>query len=703
MDRKFIDVGLPCHKYVIRNMNCKNDNMVAAFAKSYYLLRTKDGLTDQEILAELYVLAEYAMINSGSVRPDFLHLNGVSYSETTFFSSLVKNNAIGLTNCKELVRRQLRKVEICSLCPHSDSYVNKYKLEYEKLFRTILADINNTVIFEQYCENHMIPLERFFLPVYDLGSVFTTKKPVIYPILQLLYNLYHENMGLYQLMSGMINSVRDAIFLPTIESLNSYKKLPSSIVNSPDHNQFIANYIYGLIMEEDTSIYEKKEFQEMIKNLGDCTLDFLSSTPSSRLNAHNKTTTSGTHKGSSVSKIIAASEDSMSGQATLLDNYDRTSDTEDSIIKEPLHCLSEDGSIYMDIHFCAECTNAFIDTAQEQDPASVIHPVDSKETVYTSGMCIVDELVEVVPRIGCINLKDTVPPMDLPPSSVIRKEWPILMEVVYDYDTKEDYLVFGNIRSLMSSNLYRISVNKLDTVPFGDIWGSSYIKICYNPFSLIRVLVEIYHAIQNRMPVIKNFHSLDAAYYFITGTRADFSSTIMSLAKTPFSPFLYDIFYYYSKSCSEIEKYLQRKNLASLYRNYSVKQMTYYFSYASHYILLHSSCSNVICNPSAPHDLIFNKIPSPISGKGINYIFIQVNGIENAYALTEFQQDVFFRLVDRNYFSRFFIALVYANVDRYVFMLRDCDMATVVSYLEIDFIELSKIYGYNITLSIKTL
>lgn len=253
---KYTELGYPCHKYIMRSLNVDDTTQVLTFAKSYYLLRKAEGLSQSDVLDELDALSEYC-VGVGNERPDFLKGNGLTYSRDTLLHSLEIDDSIASLSCMEYAYSYLKKELPCENCPHNRLECQKLRKTQERVLATLLCEKQDyQIVFREMVSEPA----AFFNARYEAAVIFSMplKKPGMIYGLQPFYEAYEKKGdGYYSFMNdGTVECI-----MSKVRSLyKTIRNLPSEIKALTDYGGILSNYFQPIVTSDAyTSVPEFKE------------------------------------------------------------------------------------------------------------------------------------------------------------------------------------------------------------------------------------------------------------------------------------------------------------------------------------------------------------------------------------------------------------------------------------------------------------
>ncbi|MBR2402828.1 MAG: hypothetical protein IKB01_08705 [Lachnospiraceae bacterium] len=172
----FLLNGMPCHKYILRNLTTSVDAIV--FRKTYVNTMLAAGALHEEIEASIPLLSIKLDPNSPIAGYDFYatveQKNGLSFVDSICFDDDVTTHR----KCDQFYKKFDKKAVVCRLCPLSDKYRNRnFQLE-----RTVLAYALSSPTAFQYLLDHHVTADHFE-SVIDIMEYFSyAQKASCYPL-----------------------------------------------------------------------------------------------------------------------------------------------------------------------------------------------------------------------------------------------------------------------------------------------------------------------------------------------------------------------------------------------------------------------------------------------------------------------------------------------------------------------------------------
>ena len=260
-------VGLPCHKYIARNLKTEKD--IVEFEKALVDGMSGFGYRDEDISAALLMMSTAISPKSPIYGKKFELLGEVDLGN--LLMSLRYDTSIqSFNNCSKFYRKWDDKTTICDICQFSKKYKNRH------------VEVEKTLV--QYCfysEDHFdyvvakgITPDHFFSMI-DILDTFPSQKPCLFDLYKACYGalFYYDRIRKEYFCSS------DHLFP---KSLSSHlfkrlkrKKLPEEYLTSGWSTKFIgflqgnvvslhvcskseADQAIDALLNQDTAIYEKK-------------------------------------------------------------------------------------------------------------------------------------------------------------------------------------------------------------------------------------------------------------------------------------------------------------------------------------------------------------------------------------------------------------------------------------------------------------
>ncbi len=738
-----LTLGYPCHKYIMRNMDCSNERQVAEFAKSYYLLKKGDE-TDSSILAQLFALGEYSKLPGKHEGPDYLHRGDITYKEESYLSSLEKDGSVSVYSCEEFAQRHLKKLHICQVCPRCYHNVMSMTGQYEKLLRSIITDADLHLQFEIACKKANVDVNNFFVIPYDLGDIFTTRSPHIVPVMQMIYDYYYENASSLFMMLAMDIGAPREICKVALKGISKKCVLSPMITDIPAYKDIIVDSYYEKIFLSDDK-FTTQQIEEILPELLLFSKEYIRIKHEQEEKVEKVKSEKKSISRKKKKEPVVKTEDKkievpkpVSKQIDKVDSEEILSDTKEDVSSPVRVSISEETAIvYQEI-----CLDFLADDLPDDE--SLL-----EEGVATAAVAAQEISSEYESEI--IAVSDDIPdethePLQLPvqndvelPSVTMnekedicksvttlistknevcytpvfdklydleeysatkqyrfRKGNPVFCEVVFMEHDKKEYMIFGNLAS-RHSGLYYISEDDSPEVVHSLFADPEYHFVTYNGYSFIRFLKE-------RDVIPRQYTCLCDIYFYMTHRHSCYKDELMELSSQAFVGDILNILSMYKESYYRHVVYLKKWNRQMEYSFFSERQHTLNLSHASYIQFMDTYRKNknyLLCETVSRRELYFTKyIPKPLSQSG-QYCLFSVTGFSSDKKMLDFEDKILSVLYYKKYMISYKLILLYVGNAEFIFYCSLHDSPKFISHMEAEMLEIGRQLSQNILLEQK--
>lgn len=173
LPKKVLTEGLPCHKFILRQLGNANDAKV--FVKNYVSVMVSAGMEHKDIETSLAFMSSMASRLDGTYRFDVWNYNVEGFD---LIDNIVMDNGVAVyKKCRQFYRKYDTRATACALCPLASAYKNSRKDSEAQVIRYCLDSRDN---FE-YVLSKDVTADMFCAVVDVTESKSAAEKPCIYP------------------------------------------------------------------------------------------------------------------------------------------------------------------------------------------------------------------------------------------------------------------------------------------------------------------------------------------------------------------------------------------------------------------------------------------------------------------------------------------------------------------------------------------
>lgn len=666
----FTSVGMPCHKYVIRNITPTDEKKLAEFSKSFLAAYQRIGTTKSDALSLLSVLSDYAICGTNTIRLDFFTYKGTRYTPEQLMDAFVKQGVLSFS-CQSIAQKIDKSCSFCSMCKYSKQYANYLYREELSLLKFIFSSEDHYKL--AFSTIKLSDLAFLFQSKIDLGDLFTLKKGFYIPALRILAQSIHQSSILFfqDIFGDVWLQLSD-----TIEgNIEDFMKLPKQIKSYSNYKIIYVDYFRNLIENADTISEEMfHEIYTKLKNreayIPEISLeDYVCDT---------------------VSRKKSIELPTQSAQAPITFGYFENFYTSEQDETEPLildpvsEQLSESISTTLSIETPVE-TNEVLDCPSSTDEL----PTDISTEMYyhySSDNYIEEDLI-ACKTISWDELNNCTIFLDnnlylLPHlEQLFYKEKIICMDIVRDPDDNYVHIYYDHIHKKFYSTYFEEESVILRLRPF--IEKRAFTKITSHPYLLFAT---------SRMSntTSKNIFSIMRACWLITGKYDSCDWYIRDLLNITFDNSILHIMTHYVPAYRRCNALLADMNLQLQMSQYSSidEALGYSYLYQSY---MASIGAAFYYNQN--QGLVFNKDYPKVSlvrGSIVQYQFLIEQG--ESISSSACYNQLLLRLAEKGHFRKNYLQVIYLNQTEIYFFIPAACYEFISTIISLELFEIAKDY-----------
>ena len=251
--------GMPCHRYILRNLKTENDAL--SFVKTFVNTMSHVGMKDSQIEACIYLFSTHLPPNSPLRGYAFEQwpnlLDGISLVDCIRMDSTVAT----YKRCMQFYKNQTSKTDVCKICPLYSKYCNNKKSIEVQILRYVLESKEN---YDYVKSMGVLPMH--FRTVVDvLEHVTTALAPGIYAFYSDVYKALGEKYIADAHYSCDDKTLPCEEIGKYISNKISNGSVPVSYVSSPDFINRVIIILWDAVME--CSLKTKEDIYALIFSL----------------------------------------------------------------------------------------------------------------------------------------------------------------------------------------------------------------------------------------------------------------------------------------------------------------------------------------------------------------------------------------------------------------------------------------------------
>lgn len=263
---------LPCFKYILANIPDGNRTLTAAFSLSYVQYLMRCGITDYKTIErsiKKFTLVAQMNFVSRSKPLDLLVVNGKRYSLTDqatfddYIAALIKECRNSGASFSSVYKKIDSRLSMCSLCPMSSQYANRYydkELLLAKFISKGTANYNAVIT----CEDDIKKLFTSYTDLYEVLNNLT--KSYSAPLFYLLFSAIYSNITAYfNILFGSVEY--SGIQRCFLKGLGEYGITPRVKNIDPKFDEIIYAYLLNEFERaKDIDMQEALSIKEELQN-----------------------------------------------------------------------------------------------------------------------------------------------------------------------------------------------------------------------------------------------------------------------------------------------------------------------------------------------------------------------------------------------------------------------------------------------------
>lgn len=535
--------GLPCHRYIVRNL--KDENDILEFERSFINTMRSHSFPDDDIEAALCMMSSHIPKNS-PIWGKTLNMTGTGVKMNSFLDTILFDSSIlGYSSCVSFYRKFDRSCRGCLMCPYSNKYTRQNFPAEKSLIRYILSSQTH---MERLLAKGIVP--NLFKSVFDVTEYAVS--PRVYPITlfeSIMESLSHEDIFSNYYLSDCTGFGSD--IYQYLRTKIRRMKLPGPYAEKNWIDKVISVWEFELYMEEVCSDADAD------RNLSSI--------------LHPNANTQQVPVSPSVSLLIQVDDSAAISETDLTEEtfppeeisqvekipHTKTSATEQikdtpdvypgkNVAEEPT-----DASIPLSngCPFAAYCSNESEDAKTSAVSTTVYEVINNKDIdepyinvestdtsrkpLYVTHMDMGDNLI-FMPSLLCAELSACTISLDTQNvliltqfENTVRRNKVVAVELAYD-ETQKPLLLFWvqPLHTFFYTRLISPAATNIVALLFSH---NSIKKLCYSPYALYSTARE--NAMQ-----IRNLISLQSCHYISDTTHTDYISAMLSYGVHPAIP-----------------------------------------------------------------------------------------------------------------------------------------------------------------------
>lgn len=182
--------GMPCHKYIVRNL--KNTRDIIVFEKSFLKTMLSNGYDENTSLDSLGLMEQFVPIASPISGIEFSQMgDGVDFGD--FLPSIIADVTIPEYTCSEYYSLCDEKCSACSNCIYSTSFANFYIEEERTILRYVLASEENL----SHLKNLGLKASVFHSVIDIVDVISSATHPINFMLYRSVYKMINSSAARY--------------------------------------------------------------------------------------------------------------------------------------------------------------------------------------------------------------------------------------------------------------------------------------------------------------------------------------------------------------------------------------------------------------------------------------------------------------------------------------------------------------------------
>ncbi|GFI02888.1 MAG: hypothetical protein HFI44_16190 [Lachnospiraceae bacterium] len=231
MDITKISPGYPCHKYILRNINCEKD--LWSYAKTFVSTAVQNGIQHELAMSMLSVSLNDLSHDSGLICPDFMHIG-----TTPKDSCLLLMNYTGVPafkSCNTFYKKYDAKTPSCRICPISNIFYNGNESLELSIIKYMFLSEENFNFVTDYID------ASYFRSAMDVCMEIPYSKACVVPVLsEIVKSSLKQNIRILLFDEGSQHyfsddniSAFDIAWEDMIDRMPRERRVPSILKNNP--------------------------------------------------------------------------------------------------------------------------------------------------------------------------------------------------------------------------------------------------------------------------------------------------------------------------------------------------------------------------------------------------------------------------------------------------------------------------------------
>ena len=188
------NVALPCHKYLVRRIECEADKL--EYARAFFTKLYEQGYDTREIISRYVATAHFQETNHF----DFLSYQDKALSGESFYNTIMTDSSITTyKNCQVYAKKYEKDIiPVCKICLACSRYANKNREKELSVLKKLNASYDSLQLFLSKSN------ASFFKCCTDIVESTPASTPLVIPLYRFCFNVI-KSCGASYYDQGILN------------------------------------------------------------------------------------------------------------------------------------------------------------------------------------------------------------------------------------------------------------------------------------------------------------------------------------------------------------------------------------------------------------------------------------------------------------------------------------------------------------------